>query len=81
MPHVVVSCPAAIIAKWRLKVLHARRRVFLAVMGVIRFWKALGKRRPKGGKGGLKRIDSFSYMIPELLGNGRQTKLLIMNLM
>ena len=53
-------------AEWRVKVHKARRRAFLTVLVAVRFRSCLKR------QGGLRRIESFSYMIPNVLGTGER---------
>lgn len=52
------------VAQWRVKVHAARKRVILVVWGMIRF-KSTIKMRSR-----LRRVDTWGYMIPSLLGPG-----------
>ncbi|GAX85808.1 hypothetical protein CEUSTIGMA_g13223.t1 [Chlamydomonas eustigma] len=53
------------IADWRKRIHAARRRTYMTVLAAVRFRSCLAA---KAKKTGLRRIESFSYMIPNLLG-------------
>lgn len=55
-----------VVAQWRVKVHAARKRVILVVWGMIRF-KSTIKMRSR-----LRRVDTWGYMIPSLLGPGER---------
>ncbi|KAG2494492.1 hypothetical protein HYH03_007261 [Edaphochlamys debaryana] len=58
--------PASQPADWRLRVHQARRRALLAVMAASRWQMALTQRP---GPKRLPRVNSFSYYIPQVLGD------------
>ncbi|GAX76450.1 hypothetical protein CEUSTIGMA_g3895.t1 [Chlamydomonas eustigma] len=62
----VASGSSYIVAEWRIRIYLAKRRTYLALIAALRFQSCL--RSKKGRSGVLVRIDSFSYMIPEILG-------------
>ncbi|GAX76453.1 hypothetical protein CEUSTIGMA_g3898.t1 [Chlamydomonas eustigma] len=64
IPAAAAACST--IAAWRLRVHQARRRTLLLLVCVFRFRSCLKRKGSSGG--GLHRIDSFSYMIPQMLG-------------
>lgn len=52
------------VAEWRIRVHHARKRALLVVLVCVRLRQGL--KRPTR----LRRMESFSYMIPLALGEG-----------